>query len=157
MGLDDGVVTAMDPEVVLVDSEQVGDPPVVQQNLNVDEIPLPQDARVSLNFVSGSETVLMCDSRKDQENTPPPPSPAKFNHNPTATQFSVSRKTAVPSSASSPCQFHYDHSLASVKAHVHGRDHQEGELHRRDPVRDQILSVVHVLCSRGSRHCMRVA
>jgi hypothetical protein len=112
-GSDDEVVTVMDPEVVLVDSEQVGDSLMVQQNLNVEEIPSPQDVRVSLDFVVGSEIVLMCDFQEDQENTPPPPIPSKSKYNSTATQSSVSRKTVVPCSTSSPSPFHHNHSLAS--------------------------------------------
>jgi hypothetical protein len=70
--LDDEVAITKDSEVVLVDSEQVSDPPMAQQNPNVDEASPPRDAKVSLNFVIDSEIVLMCDFQEDQENTPPP-------------------------------------------------------------------------------------
>jgi len=79
--------TAKDSESVLVDTEQVGDSSMAQQNAKGDETPPPQDAR------------------GDQENTPPPP-------NPTVTPSSVSRKTPVPSSASSFTRLNYGHSLA---------------------------------------------
>ena len=43
---------------MLVDSEQVSDPPMAMQNPNVDETPLLRGAKVSLNFVIDFETVL---------------------------------------------------------------------------------------------------
>jgi hypothetical protein len=47
--------------VALVNGEQVGDLPMPQRNSNMGETPPPQDAEVSLNFLIGSEAVLMCD------------------------------------------------------------------------------------------------
>ena len=63
------------------------------------ETPPPQDAEVSLNFLIGSEVVLMCGLQTDREKAPSPRPPAKSN--PTVTQSSAFRKPAVPSSAPS--------------------------------------------------------
>jgi len=65
--------TVKNPESVLVDSEQMGDSSMAQQNARGDENPPPQDAKASFNVVISSETVLTCDFQGDQENTPPPP------------------------------------------------------------------------------------
>jgi len=104
--------TAKDSESVLVDSEQVGDSSMAQQNAKGDETP-PLDARVSSNVVISSEIILMRYFQGDQENTPPPPKPVKSKSNPTVTPSSVSRKTPTPSSAYSFTRLNYGHSLAS--------------------------------------------
>jgi hypothetical protein len=57
--LDNGIPAAIDSETVLVGSEQVSDPPITMQNLNVDETSLPRGSKVSLDFVIGFESVLM--------------------------------------------------------------------------------------------------
>ena len=102
-----------DPESVLVGSEQMGDSSVAQQNAKGDETPPPQDAKVSFNVITSSETVLTCDFQGDQENTPPPPKPVKSKSNPPVTPSSVSGKTPAPSSASSFTRLNYGHSIAS--------------------------------------------
>ena len=116
VGSDDeamGDTTARDPEVVLVDSEQVAGPSTAQQGVGGDETPPPQDARVSLGFVVGSLVVSRRDLQEDQENTPPPLVPPKSKPNPTVTPSSVSRTIPAPSSASSFARLNYGHSLAS--------------------------------------------
>ena len=55
-----------------MEGEQVGDPPMAQKNLNMGETPPPQDAEVSLNFLIGSEVVLMCGLQTDREKAPSP-------------------------------------------------------------------------------------
>jgi hypothetical protein len=65
--LDDEVTvdaTAKDSEVVLADSELVSDPPMAQQDPNADETSPPQDAKVGLNFLIGSESALTCNFRR---------------------------------------------------------------------------------------------
>ena len=113
MDSDDEATTgakAKEPEVVLVNSDRPSDLSVSQQNAKGGETPPPQDAKVSLNFVISSSIISTCDLQEDQENTPPPPKPAKPN--PTVTPSSVSRKTPVPSSASSFARLNYGHSIA---------------------------------------------
>ena len=105
--------TAKELEVGLADVEQARDSSMAHQNAKVDETPPSHNMRVSLNFVIYSEVVLICVSQDDQENTPPPPQPAKSKSNPNVTPSSVSRKTPVPSSASSFTRLNYGHSLAS--------------------------------------------
>jgi hypothetical protein len=107
---DDEVAIKEGSEVVSVDSKQVSDPPMTQQNPNVDEASPPRDAKASLGFVIDSEIVLTCDYQEDQENTPPP-KPAKFKI--AVTQPSIPRKLTAPSSASSFSRLNYGHSLAS--------------------------------------------
>ena len=52
---------------------------MAQQNPNMDETPPPRDARVSLNSVFYSKTVLTYNFQDDEENTLPPPSTLKPN------------------------------------------------------------------------------
>ena len=73
----------------------------------------PQDARVSLGFVVGSPTISMHGLQEDQENTLPSPEPAKSKPNPPVTPSSGSRKSPVPTSASSFARLNYGHSIAS--------------------------------------------
>jgi hypothetical protein len=80
--------------------ERLATLPMPQQNPNMGETPPPQDEEVSSNFLIGSETVLMCDFQKDQENIPPPP-PRPAKSNPTVTQSSGFRKPTASSSAPS--------------------------------------------------------
>ena len=100
---------------MLADSELASDSPMVQQNPNADEIPSPQDAKVSLTFLISSEIVLTCDFQGDRENTPPP-RPAEFN--PSVTQSSVSRNTATLSLSSSVSRLNCGHSPAGKEEHI---------------------------------------
>jgi hypothetical protein len=94
--LDNGILTAIDSETVLMNSEQVSDPPITMQNPNVDETSLPQGAKVSLDFVIGSETVLMCDFQEVKENTLPPPCLPNPNPTQPLPNPRFSRKTVIP-------------------------------------------------------------
>jgi len=78
-----------------------------------DTLTPPQDARVSLGFAVSPPTISTCGLQEDQENTLPSPEPAKSKPNPPVTPSSVSRKTPVPTSASSFARLNYGHSLAS--------------------------------------------
>ena len=76
--LDDEVTvdaTSKNSEVVLADIRPVGDPPMVQKHPNVDENSPPQDAMVSLNFLTDSEIALTSDFQEGQENALPPVRP----------------------------------------------------------------------------------
>ena len=83
-----------------------------RQKKAVQEEP-PQDAKVRINSVTSPETALIFYFQENQESTPPPLRPTKPKSNPTVTPSSVSRKTPVPSSASSFARLNYGHSLAS--------------------------------------------
>ena len=72
-----------------------------------DEILQHQDIVVSPSLAIGSETVLICDLKEDQENTPLSPN---SKPSPAITPSSVSRKTPAPTSFA---RLNYGHSLAN--------------------------------------------
>ena len=86
---------------------------MVQHNVERDEIAPPQDTKVSQNLTLGSESILICDFKEDQENTTPPPGPVGSKTNSNVAPSSASRKTPGLISTSSFVRLNYGHSLAS--------------------------------------------
>ena len=102
--------TMNDPAAVPMEDEEMEDSSTAQPNANWNKVAPPQDAGVSPNSVFGFETVLICNFKNGQENTP---LPSNHGPSPKATPSPVTKKKPAPVTASSFYRLNYGHSLAN--------------------------------------------